>query len=125
MCRSASATSCLAKRSSLVASKRDAYTSALLCRTMNLHREVSRSVLPKLGEPQQLFSMFLACMETPRPSDSCEAFRAKLQEHAAERKFHFSVDKAGNVVIRKPASAGYEDRVKIVIQAHLGAVSSC
>lgn len=68
--------------------------------------------------------LLLACMETPRPSDACDAIRAKLTGVAKSSGFDVAQDSAGNLRIRKPASAGCEGSVRVCIQAHLDMVTS-
>jgi dipeptidase D len=45
-----------------------------------------------------------------------------MKTFGAELKLETIVDEVGNVIIRKPASAGMEDRVPIVLQSHLDMV---
>lgn len=64
------------------------------------------------------------CFDTPRPSSQEEAMRKKILSIANTLKLDAAVDDAGNVRVRKPATPGYEDRVRIVVQGHLDMVCS-
>jgi dipeptidase D len=58
--------------------------------------------------PQRLWNYFLEICLVPRPSKKEERIAAYLKEFAQKQKLDFVTDKAGNVVIRKPAFPGYE-----------------
>lgn len=69
-------------------------------------------------------------LETPRPSNE-EGSRAelalitqKLLDFGAAHGLDCAVDDAGNVRLRKAASAGYENATAIVLQSHMDVVCS-
>ncbi len=73
-------------------------------------------------EPKRLWEIFYELTQIPRPS--------KKERQAVEFARHFGegcgletvVDDAGNVIIRKPATEGMEDRQTVVLQGHLDMV---
>lgn len=58
----------------------------------------------------------------PRPSKKEERVIAFMQDFGESLGLETTVDEVGNVIIRKPATAGMEDRVTIVLQGHLDMV---
>ena len=68
-------------------------------------------------EPQDVWRNFYALTQVPRPSGHLEQVRAYLVQFGQDLGLETSVDDAGNVLIRKPAAPGMEDR-KGVIPAH-------
>ncbi|NTU53512.1 MAG: aminoacyl-histidine dipeptidase [Chlorobiaceae bacterium] len=75
-----------------------------------------------LLEPKSLWNHFFQLTRIPRPS----GYEAEVRMHVAGfgRKLGFEtiVDEVGNVIIRKPATPGMEDRRVVVLQAHLDMV---
>lgn len=65
---------------------------------------------------------FFTLCSHPRPSGQEAALRAALQSWAVSRGLDYLVDDGGNLIIRKPATAGMDDRVGVVLQAHLDMV---
>lgn len=45
-----------------------------------------------------------------------------LKEFGESRNLDTQVDKTGNVIIRKPATKGYEDRKTVILQSHMDMV---
>ena len=72
--------------------------------------------------PQIVWKNFYALTQIPRPS--------KHEAKAAEYLYNFGKnlgletikDEIGNIIIRKPATAGMEDRMGIILQAHIDMV---
>lgn len=83
---------------------------------MNSHIEL-RALLP-LG----LWSAFADLNAIPRPSKNEAAISKFIVERGRQLGLETVADALGNVLIRKPASAGYEDRAPIVLQSHLDMV---
>lgn len=79
---------------------------------------------PGAANAEAIWKYMLLLFDTPRPSEKEEGIRSKLIKVANELKLESAVDGAGNLMIRKPATPGYEDRVKVAIQAHLDMVCS-
>ncbi|AYH44224.1 aminoacyl-histidine dipeptidase [Azoarcus sp. DN11] len=79
------------------------------------------SVLSAL-EPAAVWAHFSTLCGTPRQSKAEDALRDRLSERASSRGLAVSVDAAGNLLIRKPASRGCEAAPGVVLQAHLDMV---
>lgn len=73
-------------------------------------------------QPQAVFDCFAQINRIPRPSKHEEKMIAFLTDFGREHGLETSVDKAGNVLIRKPATPGYEDRKTTVLQSHMDMV---
>ena len=58
----------------------------------------------------------------PRPSKKEEKICAYLMEFAQKNNLSFKQDKAGNVLIAKPASAGNEHKTTVILQSHVDMV---
>jgi dipeptidase D len=72
--------------------------------------------------PQPLWQWFAQICAIPHPSKHEAALSAHIQAWAKERNLTVTVDQVGNLIIRKPATAGMENRKTVVIQAHLDMV---
>ncbi len=73
-------------------------------------------------EPRRLWEWFEAICQVPRPSKKEERILEFLRNFAGEKGLEYDQDKAGNMLIRKPAAPGYEDRATIVLQSHVDMV---
>lgn len=73
-------------------------------------------------EPTQVWNHFADLNEVPRPSKKEERVIEFMRSFGEKLGLETVVDKVGNVIIRKPASAGMEDRTPIVMQSHLDMV---
>ncbi|MEQ8625934.1 MAG: aminoacyl-histidine dipeptidase [Vicingaceae bacterium] len=73
-------------------------------------------------EPNEIWKNFANLNEVPRPSKKEERVIAFMQDFGKSLGLETLTDKTGNVLIKKPASAGMEDRKKIVLQSHLDMV---
>lgn len=73
-------------------------------------------------EPASVWKHFAEIAAIPRPSHSEEKIREYLTAFAESRGLEHSVDEAGNVYMRKAATAGMENRKGIVMQAHVDMV---
>lgn len=72
--------------------------------------------------PQPLWDIFAKICSIPHPSYHEEQLAAHIIEWAKEKEFHVERDSVGNILIRKPASKGLENRKAVVLQAHLDMV---
>ena len=72
--------------------------------------------------PKEVWKYFSEISEIPRCSGDEKRISDYLVNFAKERGFEVSQDEALNVVIRKPAAAGYEDKPIIALQAHMDMV---
>ena len=73
-------------------------------------------------EPAALWNHFADLNAVPRPSKREERVIAFAKNFGESLGLETLVDDVGNVIIRKPASAGMEDRTPIVMQSHLDMV---
>jgi dipeptidase D len=73
--------------------------------------------------PNPLWQHFARICQFPRPSKHEIALRDELQRWASTLNLSTQLDQAGNLIIRKPATAGMENRVGVVLQAHLDMVA--
>ena len=73
-------------------------------------------------EPKAIWKNFAALNAVPRPSKKEERVIAFIKNFGESLGLKTSVDETGNVIIRKPATAGMEDRKTIILQSHLDMV---
>ncbi len=73
-------------------------------------------------EPQPLWNYFEDICQVPRPSKKEEKIRQFLLAFASKNGLNAKTDPAGNVLISKPATPGYEDRPVVVLQSHMDMV---
>ncbi len=73
-------------------------------------------------EPQDVFQNFYELTQIPRPSGHIDRIREFLVKFGHGLRLETLVDEGGNVIIRKPASAGLENRQGVVLQAHMDMV---
>lgn len=73
-------------------------------------------------QPQEVWEHFQTLCEIPRPSKHEQALRDYLKGWAELRGLTSVVDAAGNLIVRKPATPGMENRVGVVLQGHLDMV---
>lgn len=73
-------------------------------------------------EPQIIWKNFSALNSVPRPSKKEEKVIAFIKDFGHNLNLETIVDEVGNVIIKKPASPGMEDRKTIVLQSHLDMV---
>lgn len=72
--------------------------------------------------PKEVFECFDAITKVPRPSKKEEKIIAYLQEFGKSLGLETQVDEIGNVVIRKSATPGYENRKTLILQSHMDMV---
>lgn len=72
--------------------------------------------------PREVWEKFAEIARVPRPSRHEEAIRAYLVAEARTHGIACTVDDAGNVILRKPATPGMESRKGIILQAHMDMV---
>jgi dipeptidase D len=73
-------------------------------------------------QPANVWANFATLCATPRASKQESGLRDSLLQRALARGLAATVDAAGNLIIRKAASAGGEGRPGVVLQAHLDMV---
>ena len=69
--------------------------------------------------PECIWRNFDALTQVPRPSGHLEKVQHMLLEFAARVGVEAFKDAAGNIVMRKPASPGMENRKGIILQGHM------
>ncbi|MCL5500505.1 Xaa-His dipeptidase Metallo peptidase. MEROPS family M20C [Phytobacter palmae] len=72
--------------------------------------------------PQPLWDIFAKICSIPHPSYHEEELAAHIMSWAKEKGLHAERDQVGNILLRKPATAGMENRKPVVLQAHLDMV---
>lgn len=72
--------------------------------------------------PASVFEAFREVNNVPRPSKREEKMIAFLRDFGEGLGLETVVDEAGNVVIRKPATPGMEDKPILVLQSHMDMV---
>ena len=73
-------------------------------------------------EPKIVWKHFDEIRKIPRCSKHEEKIREYIVNFAKQHNLEYQVDKAGNVVIRKPASQGMENKPMVVLQSHMDMV---
>ena len=73
-------------------------------------------------EPQIVWKNFSALNSVPRPSKKEERVIEFIKNFGEKLNLETAVDEVGNVIIKKPATAGMENRKSIVLQSHLDMV---
>ena len=73
-------------------------------------------------EPKPLWNNFADLNAVPRPSKQEERVIEFMKSFGNRLGLETSVDGVGNVIIRKPATPGMEDRKTVVLQSHLDMV---
>jgi len=79
------------------------------------------SVLKKL-QPENVLHYFEEISAIPHGSGNTKAISDYCVHFAEERGLEHWQDEAYNVVIKKPATAGYEEAPVVILQGHLGSV---
>ena len=73
-------------------------------------------------EPKIVFDQFAQINKIPRPSKHEEKMIEYLKDFGKSHGLETVVDETGNVLIKKPATKGYEDRPTVVLQSHMDMV---
>ncbi|GJQ08056.1 aminoacyl-histidine dipeptidase [Capnocytophaga cynodegmi] len=73
-------------------------------------------------QPQSLWENFADLNAVPRPSKKEEKVIAFMMDFGKKLGLETLKDEVGNVIIRKPATKGMENRKKVVLQSHLDMV---
>lgn len=73
-------------------------------------------------EPKPLWNYFEDICNIPHPSKKEEKIIAYVKKFGEDLGLETHTDAVGNIVIRKPATPGYEKRQTIVLQGHLDMV---
>ena len=73
-------------------------------------------------EPKELWNKFADLNAVPRPSKKEERVIAFMKKFGEDLELETVIDTVGNVIIKKPATSGMENRKKLVLQSHLDMV---
>ncbi len=73
-------------------------------------------------QPTALWNYFADINAIPRPSKKEEKLKQHLLKFAKNHAIEALIDPIGNVIMRKPASKGMENRKAVVLQSHLDMV---
>ena len=73
-------------------------------------------------EPQALWNKFADLNAVPRPSKKEERVIVFMKDFGKNLGLETIEDEVGNVIIKKPATVGMENRITIVMQSHLDMV---
>ena len=73
-------------------------------------------------EPKPIWTHFAHLNAVPRPSKKEEQVKAFMKDFGASLGLETIEDDIGNIIIKKPATSGMEDRKTVVLQSHLDMV---
>ena len=73
-------------------------------------------------KPECIWRNFYSLTQVPRPSGHLEKIQQFLLDFGQKAGVEAFKDPAGNIVFRKPATAGMENRKGIILQAHMDMV---
>ena len=73
-------------------------------------------------KPASVFEQFARINEIPRPSKREEKMIEYIKNWGESHGLETKVDETGNVLIRKPATKGYENRKTVILQSHMDMV---
>ena len=75
-----------------------------------------------ISNSKAVFDIFAQICQVPRPSKHEEQISRWLQEWAKAHSIECIADEAMNVIMRVPATPGYEDHEGVILQAHMDMV---
>ena len=73
-------------------------------------------------EPRIVWEQFDAITQVPRPSKKEGKIIEFLVDFARKHNIEYKKDAIGNVVMRKPATPGFEERPAVILQSHMDMV---
>ena len=73
-------------------------------------------------KPASVFDCFAQICAVPHPSKREEKMIDFLTEYGKKLGLDTQCDETGNVIIRKPATPGMEDRKTLILQSHMDMV---
>lgn len=73
-------------------------------------------------KPSEVWEHFYGLTQVPRPSKKEGKATQYAREFGEKLGLETIVDEVGNVIIRKPATPGYENRAGVILQGHLDMV---
>lgn len=72
--------------------------------------------------PRAIFKNFEILTQVPRPSGHLEKIQEALLLWAKNANVEAEIDEAGNIIMRKPATPGMENKQTVILQAHMDMV---
>lgn len=84
--------------------------------------EVNQTMALENCEPKRVFHYFEEISKIPRGSGNTEQISNYLVQFAKEHELEYIQDELGNVIIRKPATLGYENAPGVILQGHMDMV---
>eukprot|EP01080_Neovahlkampfia_damariscottae_P008820 gene8820-769_t len=88
----------------------------------SLECRASRDAIQSL-EPKQLWSFFYDISCIPRcPKNEAKVRNYIVEKYAKTFNFETKIDKAGNLLVKVPATKGFEKKPAIIVQSHLDMV---
>jgi len=82
----------------------------------NMNQQISQL------QPREIWENFVALNAIPRPSKKEEKVRQFMMDFGKKLGLETFEDKIGNVIIKKPATKGMENKQTVALQAHLDMV---
>ncbi len=82
---------------------------------------MSKNIIAGL-KPELIWERFYEISQVPRPSKKEEKIREYVRNFATKRNLEFLEDEVGNIVIKVPATKGYENAPTVVLQGHVDMV---
>jgi len=73
-------------------------------------------------KPKEVWQFFSEICQVPRPSKKEEKIIAYLKDFGKKHKLETVSDAVGNIIIKKPATKGYEKAKVVVLQSHMDMV---
>ncbi len=73
-------------------------------------------------KPEKVWYYFREILNIPRPSKKEEKIKEYLKKFGAEHNLETIEDETGNILIRKPATKGMENRKPVILQSHIDMV---
>ncbi len=74
-------------------------------------------------EPKEVWRIFEGLCSVPHPSKNEGKIVAYIEKWANDHGFENMKDKIGNLIVRKPATKGMEDKIPVCIQGHVDMVT--
>ena len=74
-------------------------------------------------EPKEVLKFFEEIASIPHGSENIWQISDYLVNFARERKLAYRQDESGNVIVKRPASKGYEEAAAVIIQGHMDMVA--
>lgn len=82
---------------------------------------MSKEIIAGL-KPELMWERFYEITQVPRPSKKEEKIREYVRSFANDRNLEFKEDNVGNIVIKVPATPGYENSPIVIMQGHVDMV---